>query len=416
MTFSRLVYHIHAILVVWAAAAETLNSTDYTSLRSWFGDAGRNSLAQPPQTNVVGFGPSVDYSFSRPFSSLPTEPTDGGDNWSTFGGHCCEIEMPVQSRGFLNSSTVIGDPLGRPLINMMTKMAKHNVTLVFWGDSVTVQTVYAFVAELRRECLLHNEPLPESITAEGKKEFELNSASTRGIVSMFRFLNVTIISFRQTAEGQPSAEEFMSAVARVYSTSIALFANMGLHLAKMAERIGKPGRQTMHNLLEQFILDVKHVKQLDENSVAFWMETTATHFNSRLGVFADWETPEGYNSATYNTWDPEFPLYHCRQHNESEAGLNRLENLLMYEIMQHQNLTQVLPVIEVHHHFAPHYRMHYGNCPSEGNFRVGLMDCTHFCAFSPLMWAPIWRQMEHSVHTELQKQPAFLHRHHAHRK
>jgi len=400
--------YLFCIAIVSLTSAEILNSTDTEALRSWFGNAGRDVLTQRTFEDADTV---VDYSFSRPFASLPTSPDDGGDNWPTFGGHCCTKEMPIDARGLLNSSTAIGDPRAKPLITMMTQVAKHNLTLVFWGDSIMAQTLYAFVAELRRESLLHNLSLPESITAEGKKLFVLHPATTAAIGAMFRYMNVTIVLFRQNVEDQPPAVEFMSQIGRVLSTSVAVFANRGLHLAKMAEQAGNPGRETMYNLLEQFILTVKQVKESDENNVAVWMETTATHFNSRRGDFAEWETPNGYHLMTYNTWDPEVPLYHCRQHNESEAGLNRLDNLLMYEILQHHNLTRVLPVIEVHKHFVPHYRMHYGNCQSEGGYRTALMDCTHFCAYSPLMWAPIWRQIEQHMHAELQKPLARNHHH-----
>lgn len=134
-------------------------------------------------------------------------------------------------------------------------------------------------------------------------------------------------------------------------------------------------------------------------NVALMTETTATHFNSDDGSFERWETPNGYNSHAYNDWDKENPLYNCRALPGNVT--NRVQNEVMQKVLTQYNLTREVYVVETFRHLAPHHNMHYGNCHAEGGYRMHNLDCTHFCAFSPLMWTPIWRSLEQSLQKAL---------------
>lgn len=388
-----MLFHILLLLFVSLSSAigtHTLNVSDELNLSMWFGDQGRCGLTASHDNCSQS---TFDYSFSRRTIPLVTHYDDGGgDGWSNFLGHCCNVEIPLQNRGFLNSSDGLTSAYQKPVMNMIENLIKANIfTIVYFGDSITAQTNYAFMAELRRECLVHNMSLPRSIAREETAILSQKTQVSQHIFSAFRWSNVTIIYVRYVKiDLLHEVNKFLLAVEARYSSPVLVMGSVGLHYPRDA-----PG---MYATAEKFITFMTSVRRRGGN-IALMTETTPTHFNSDDGSFEHWETPHGYNMNTYNDWDKMNPLYHCRPLPANVT--NRVQNEVMRKVLVDHNLTHEIHVVETFRHLAPYHNMHYGNCHPEGGYRFRLMDCVHFCAFSPLMWTPIWRSMEHALQKAL---------------
>ncbi len=373
-----------------AIGIHTLDSSDEHNLAMWFGDQGRCGLTVSHDNCSRT---TFDYTFSRRTIPLVTHYEDGGgDGWSNFLGHCCNVEIPLQNRGFLNSTDGLINAYQKPVMNWIENLVKSSIsTVVHFGDSMTAQTNYAFVAELRRECLVHNMSLPNSIFREETKILAHKMHLPSYLVSIFRWSNVTIFYLKcLKLDALPEMDKFLKDIETHYASPVLIAGNVGLHYPRDAEG--------MYATAEMFIQFMTNVHRRGKN-IALMTETTPTHFNSDDGSFEHWQTPHGYDMNTYNKWDREYPLYHCRA--LSANVTNRVQNEVLRKVLTAQNLTDEIQVVETFRHLAPYHNMHYGNCHPEGGYRFGSLDCVHFCAFSPLMWTPIWRSMEHALHKSL---------------
>lgn len=183
-----------AVAVYSVGGMIAVNTSDETNLSMWFGDSGRCALTTSHDNCTRK---TYDYTFSHRTMALVTHFADGGDSWPSYLGHCCSVEIPLQNRGFLNSTDGLTNAQQKPVINILTRLAKANISMVaFFGDSITAQTYYAFIAELRRECLVHNVSLPDSITEQEKKNIPPNPLLPNIIFSVTRWSNVTLLYFQ----------------------------------------------------------------------------------------------------------------------------------------------------------------------------------------------------------------------------
>eukprot|EP01036_Dinobryon_divergens_P030260 gene30260-39479_t len=288
-------------------------------------------------------------------------------------GHCLKIFWatvfgPQVDRGFNLAFKEHADPYSKPVLHIMRKLSHEKKCIVFIGDSLMAQTLNAFLAELTREADLWNvTERPHRLQVEMKEPFKALKSTL--FFEKYKWRNASILRFGHNRhdDAEAASKQFILETIR-------------------AECVRSPG----------FV------------GVAF-LETMPQHFDSEDGSYSRW-TPTYYK--TPNSWDPKHPLYHCRAVSNMErsttgavahlliqrlrgnhsSNRNEVEEEEEEEEKKKKNEDDYIGYIETFKYFNAFPLMHNGYCRED--IRTVLQDCTHYCAFAPPMWMPIWSQLE----------------------
>lgn len=310
--------------------------------------------------------------------------------------HCCSTEISLQERGFLHGFKGFTDPNKKPVRELFKSLHFRNMSLIFLGDSTSSQTVNALRAELEREDGLKIETSFEwDITKTFIKKFEdLHSISVfKSIFGVYSYDGTLIIDLKMTVLG---TSDLLWPLLKYLSLGCVVVVNVGHHLKHLTLPNNFPFLVDNMDAVVDFLVEINAHDR--GQHIAIYRETTPTHFDSYDGKFETWETPLGYDHTVPNSWDSRIPMYHCRALQPNVT--NRIENSIVESLISARKLD--IPVIQTYKYFAPFFKINYGNCDGEAGYRRKYVDCVHLCAFSPLMWMPIWMQLQEGVTRQLE--------------
>jgi len=392
---------------------------NHTMLALWFDEIAFCMLTNPN----LQFPQGVEYCWNkwpnrRGFHSLPTEGVSAED----FNGHCCTLEMPLIDRGFnqglgfitshidflypcltltlnyLQAFKGYEDPYTQPVLNIVRRLVKQQRCLVFIGDSLTAQTLNAFLAELIRESALAN-ITERAFRIPVVEQEPFSRLKTKKHFQHYQWQNISIMKFTYAKHdaSETNMRQFIEETVKENcfdsnARGALIIANIGLHIQKLSI-------VDLANRMNSFLSYLNELRKLALiNQVAF-IETFPQHFDSIDGTFNNWQKPDSSMTSDTlkkltlrpNSWDSVHPLYHCKP---NERNINLIENSIVQSIINtnYNNNDNKIGFIELFKYFNHFPRMHYGYCKED--VRTVLLDCSHLCSFNPTMWMPIWAQLE----------------------
>eukprot|EP01035_Chromulina_nebulosa_P026877 gene26877-35252_t len=325
-------------------------------------------------------------------------------------GHCLKIFWatvfgPQVDRGFNLAFKEHADPYSKPVLHIMRKLSHEKKCIVFIGDSLMAQTLNAFLAELTREADLWNvTERPHRLQVEMKEPFKALKSTL--FFEKYKWRNASILRFGHNRhdDAEAASKQFILETIRAEcvrspgfvggSRGAVVLGNIGVHIESMR---GVELEDRMRNEHRNIAVQVA------------FLETMPQHFDSEDGSYSRW-TPTYYK--TPNSWDPKHPLYHCRAVSNMErsttgavahlliqrlrgnhsSNRNEVEEEEEEEEKKKKNEDDYIGYIETFKYFNAFPLMHNGYCRED--IRTVLQDCTHYCAFAPPMWMPIWSQLE----------------------
>lgn len=333
---------------------------------------------------------------------------------------CCNGDVHVRDRGFDWSFPGFENGTEqRQCIELMTLLSRQNMSVIFMGDSMNNQVYTAFIEECHREGIQGGFdggqkgalPWVHAPEAHGltRRSLDFVSAVIRfdwaaNLRQMDAMYNNSVVIYvidiwygrRMVSTERVLMEDMVPLLIRNHPSGIVILPNIGHHLE------GERGSyHTMISTVAGFLNWMHELTKLGGGkSLVLFRETTPSHFDSpdHDGSFEKWRWAGGHNFdfTTKNPWDDassQSPYYRCRAINSTLSEKNTLENLVVREVLTawaHTHKSR-LKVLHMFKHLAPFYRLKYGNCG--GYDRIPVLDCVHFCAWSPTAWISIWQEL-----------------------
>lgn len=330
-------------------------------------------------------------------------------------GWCCTEDIPLSQRGFDLVVEGFDKPLEKPVLDILALLSQRNMSIVFLGDSMNGQMYWAFEQERRREeivrgfesrsSILHSEPIEklwwasdQVMTLYGISKHALKHVSSRFVWYPESFGNrVFIYSISSNDLGSPDDENLIHSVlpfiARFeHPGGLYIVGNIGHHLANT--RLN-PDKNVLFTKFSRVLQDLEFVANSNPKNVVAFRETTPAHFNSpqRDGSYEKWgisiNKDRDGNYLSTNSWDS--TLYYCRDILNISSHSSHIPENDMVKVLLDLWGNPKIKLIPVFRYLAHFSKMKYGYCG--GSSRIDILDCVHFCAFSPPMWFPIWFHM-----------------------
>ena len=369
--------------------------------------------------------PKNMYDFVKlPSSALARKMRDG----------CCNDDVPMKNRGFQlvergfesGNITIVKD--------FIDLLSLRNQSLVLLGDSMNNQVYNAMIEELKREFVLLNESIGKTINFNAKSEVEwLNNPSAFGVdSSVIQYMGavasykgrdgskiyIYLIDFwygkRTSAIDKHLMDDVLPLISSQHSPSgIMLLANIGHHLEMEREQFLQKQKHFLVQGIADFVNWLDDMSKLNKRNIVLFRETTPTFFNSPLhdGLYEssklsgyskiNYMIENDWNDNIYDTGKSEKSLYYCHSLNKT-TNTDRPENYYVHKILETWAKYKInssnagsyrskVGVWYIQKHMAPFYKMSYGHCG--GYNRIGILDCTHYCLWSPPMWIPLWADL-----------------------
>jgi hypothetical protein len=250
------------------------------------------------------------------------------------------------------------DDLGCDVCQIYQICRQNNLTIAFFGDSMSNQVVQGLVCEFqRRNYLVSTEQIP------GRKD------TCKRCIKWT--LNVNITS-PQTSESPVQMKFFFQYRYPFYypneeilvaTSADVLVTNLGLHWSwngRMYETGRMHYRKSMHHLF-------RNLQAYGSYQLLIHRETSAQHFDASGG---DW----GLRRPT--------SLRQCVPHNKNESVVGRWREEKVSQATRRLNHTIVM--LPWWDYTAQHHEMH----PRE--------ECSHYCS-SPFLYYPLWRGLRRAM-------------------
>jgi hypothetical protein len=285
---------------------------------------------------------------------------------SSDGKGVCSIESRPYFKKALSG---FKSPKSPDLLNALKYAYQHRQCLIFFGDSVTRQSYYAFLAEVTRidKSVSFRRYLRRSDVPVGRYSSTFlrgdfgEGDKYGGMASLYLDKdnkNESTVWFHHfsSADEIGTGEKFLDGFKDVGCNGLIILANIGLHIND--ESTGKTEFRKALRLLNDFAKDPKNT--------IIWRETTAQHFPYRDDGIFDEKYKHRYTS--------------CQAHRDSSPTWRVTQVQDVWKELNIQNISYV-PFYKA---TEPLYRMHAG-LPTKHL----VVDCTHYCVF-PMMWQPLW--------------------------
>ena len=197
-------------------------------------------------------------------------------------------------------------------------------------------------------------------------------------------------------------------IKHIHTSGMVIFSNIGIHLTNERNAykgIKLPQKEPMILIekMNAMLTWLHDLTLLNPFVVTVYRESTPSHFNSPIGdgAYENYITSinANYDYNKPNSWDQS--KYHCREiFNLSVPSLSQTpENYIAHKLLtawkstKHQPRVQILRIFD---YLASYDKMKHGNCGAYQ--RIATIDCVHYCANHPAMWAPIWKDILDILH------------------
>lgn len=406
---------------------------DASNLKSWYDDLGLCMMDEktyaPNATywtmlenckKVHGNGKYGDAFYSLPSSAFANK----------VRGCCCTEDVPTKDRGFDWVLKGHEDGKTKVVSNIFKQFSKQNMSIIFIGDSMNNQVFAAFQQELLRENTpgklelnaLHQRPWFHDAKIHEKMGLNrkvfgylpdsyswtpIDPETNKEMNTVFVY-SVCIWYFNNIHEEVLVKNVIMPQLAlRDHPSGVAIFANIGHHLAN--ER-SNPNKTPLYNHMSSFLNWLHDLTIFNPHNVAFFRETTPSHFNSpdKDGSYEKWHTSPNsqYNYLEPTVWDK--TLYYCKPiENYTDASKQIPENDAVKSLLTAWGTEHThVHYFSLFQQLAPFYTLKYGHCG--GWNRIDIIDCVHYCSWAPPMWIGVWDEMLKQIKPALKQRNTIL--------
>lgn len=363
---------------------------------------------------------------------------------------CCTSDVKLKDRGYNWIYSESANQIGNNTIclDILYSLGYQNKSLMFIGDSMNNQVFTAFLEECKRE--ERNTHQYGQWLDDCKYEFDLYSNPEQYSIpnKLLRYIhNVVKYSFIHfnnryhiyiyaidmwygkhiVSDENLLMELVIPKISSYHHDGLVILGNIGHHLDAERKLFYNHDERYMINTISDYLYWLNDLKYQNQKNIIIFRETTPSHFDSPLQdgsyeVFKEVGNDRDYNYMTMNTWDN--TLYHCHSINTSNPFIQTYENKVVELILSYWNqmnevfsllktrrqlsqrryhsnhheifsLNNSIHILSVFKYLAPFYRLKYGYC---GYYeRMDVLDCVHFCGWSPPMWIPIWIELLHLI-------------------
>lgn len=412
----------HTMLQTWYDRTQICMMEDRTHTKNatwwvYLSDCRATVTKLPPMNDTTPASISPSGFTVLPSSAFSKKSRDG----------CCNSDVQIRDRGF--DWVFPGFEDGRKqrqCIDLLQLLSKRNMSLVFIGDSMNNQVTSAFIEECIREGIdgAFNSGAKDSMPwFQHPDHFGIPLAALGLIKNVIRMdwsnqlrkssqiynnsVYIYVIDLwygrRSLLNERHLMELALPTIIEAHPSGLVILTNVGHHLE--SER-SHSNPSVMVSAIGEFLNWLHEYTKMNSGlNLVLFRETTPSHFDSPAldGSYEKWKGAgrSHYDYMARNPWDDMAsvsPLYHCRAIKDSAAPLmNTLENLVAASVIQAWNRfsRSHLGILHVFKYLAPFYRLKYGFCG--GYDRLPVLDCVHYCAWSPPMWVPVWQELLDAV-------------------
>jgi hypothetical protein len=328
---------------------------------------------------------------------------------------CCTEEKYLGERGFDEVIQGFEDGRTKVAVDVLMTLSSQNRSIAFLGDSMNTQLFTAFLEEVERELgsgdtfEYHAQPWWFINKAYYNLGFSdkvmsmilnivkwtpppLQNGFQGSSVYLYN-INMYYFAFMDYEEATVAKNLIPFLCTKFHNDGMVILTNIGLHLE--TERIARD-RVPMNEKISTLFTWFRDLRILNPKNIVAFRETTPTHFDSpaRDGSYEKWHHSirATYNYLMPNKWD--HSLYYCRdieKENNMTHFYNTLENDVAHRVMESWGPDAGFYILNVFKYLAPFYKLKYGHCGKFG--RLNVIDCVHYCANAPQIWAPIWYEL-----------------------
>lgn len=339
---------------------------------------------------------------------------------------CCTREMPITDRGLDLVVKGYEDPSAKPLLELFSTLSKQNKSIIFIGDSMTLQLNNALEKEILRENLHMPQilGLPTGISEKTSARMKIihyrfdpnnNDVDRNGddVYYPIYYFGAMLYNHVYDVDSDKydswkGSDWFMQNLVlelnKLHSGGLVVVSNMGLHIP-YREVSGKSA--VFVDYMSSFLAWLNKIADDNPKSVVAFKETTPTYFDSfpysDNGDYAVWKANNSMKDKNMqpNTWNKS--LYWCRKQT-SPIGF---ENLLVRNILNSWESSNI-DIVPIYDYFLPFWAMKRSHCSL-----MNKLDCVHFCSQSPMLYIPVWYEVIKLVNRgtkrkKSQKKPPFI--------
>jgi len=338
-------------------------------------------------------------------------------------GTCCTEDIHLNERGLDWVVKGYEDGNTKIVSTIFKQLSEQNMSMIFLGDSMNNQIFDAFLNEFKREeqsaggtfehdivkqqSWYHNGTIHEQLGLNRKVlsyfpdsfRWTPSPTSNKEKDEVMHPVNVYCITMNyfNTIHEEMMIKNIIipHLMLQEHPDGVAIFGNIGLHLTN--ER-NNPNSTPLYNHISQFLNWMHDLTIYNPKNIAFFRETTPSHFQSpdEDGSFEKWHdsTLSHYNYLEPNTWDK--TMYYCKAIDPTKQIP---ENIAVQSLLQHWGESSHVHLMPMFQQLAPFYTMKYGHCG--GWNRIEVIDCVHYCSWSPPMWIGVWNELHTTLTTAL---------------